>query len=91
MLWLVMLHTALLNETVLAGDMVVGDDQLQIVVSCGNNGLQEKEFRIRGVKIGGLSGSPWILNTDKRILSPEGTVQTAQFLPDKAYHSFSFV
>lgn len=78
MLWLFLLQVVLFNGAVFARDMIVGDDQLQIVLSYGNNGLQEKEFRLRGVKIADLSGLPWDLNTDQGSFASEGKVQMVQ-------------
>src|SRR3989339_1439102 len=75
--WLVMLQITFFNEAVLAGDVVVGDEQMQIILSCENSGLQEKAFRIHGVKIDGLWALPWTVQTDKGTLSPEGDAKLA--------------
>ena len=52
--WLVFfLQIALLTESASCDDVVVGDDQLQITLSYGPQGLHEREFSIHGTKLAG--------------------------------------
>jgi hypothetical protein len=52
-------------------DIVVGDEQLQIILSSDSRELREKEFRSHGRKLDALNGFPWIVETDRGIYQPE--------------------
>jgi len=70
--WLVfLLQITFLNGAARGGDVIVGDDQLQITLSYDSQGLREKEFSVCGTKLVGVSATPWTVKTDRGLVKPD--------------------
>ena len=81
-------RTFLVTAAVLAGDtklgissplrrgrtIALGDDQVQVVLEYGTEGLFETQFLVEKHPLLGLRGSAWTVEIDGAILRPEGIV-----------------
>ncbi len=62
--------------------VVVGDEHLQITLVCDSQGLYEKEFLVGDKKLAGISGTAWLIETDRGLVKADmGKVRLLETSP----------
>jgi hypothetical protein len=64
------------GRTAEAGTIALGDDQVQVVLEYGPQGLTERDYQVRGRLLRGLKGNLWTVDVEGTTLSPAGAAVT---------------